>query len=105
MRREIDILVKAVAKKCALVEKASYALWTAEQLAEAASAGRFQEVSDLFPPDRQKETPSPLSSDGPGAYRLVGQTRHFLILVAREPEPLQPASSAHQLNPHAGGPS
>ena len=93
MRREIDILVRAAAKKCAIVEKASDALWTPQQLAQAENAGRFQEESDLFPPDRQKEGPGPLPSGGPGVYRPVGQTRHFLILVALEPDP---AATPHQ---------
>jgi hypothetical protein len=87
MRREIDILVKAVAKNCALVEKASRAVWTPEQLKEAEDAGCFREHSDLLPPDRHMEAVGPLPGEGLTPYRPVGQTRHFVILVALEPDP------------------
>jgi hypothetical protein len=91
MRREIDILVKAVAKRCAVVEKASQTYWTPEQLAEANNAGRFQEISDLLPPDRHLEAAGPFPAcfppgDRQRTYHPVGQTRHFLIFAALEPE-------------------
>jgi hypothetical protein len=95
MRPEIDILARAAAKECVIVEKVSRAPWTPQQLAQAQKDGRFQEPSDLFPPDRDMEADGPLLGGGPGIYRAVGQTRHFLILVALEP--IQPPGVSRQV--------
>ena len=42
MRKEIDIVVKAVGKSCVVVEKASHVSWTLEELVEAQMDERFQ---------------------------------------------------------------
>jgi hypothetical protein len=95
MRKEIDILIKAAAKRCPVVEKDSNLLWTADDLAEARATGRFQEESDLFPPDRQVAVSGVYpgccqqlgAPPGARAYRPVGQTRHFIIFAAADPGP------------------
>jgi hypothetical protein len=51
MRREIDILVEAARKECAVVEKASNVWWTHEELLEARQAGLYQGQDHLLPPD------------------------------------------------------
>jgi hypothetical protein len=93
MRKEIDILIKAAAKRCPVVEKDSNLLWTATELAEARDAGRFQEETDFFPPDRRVAVSGVYpgccqqmgASSGVQAYRPVGQTRHFIIFAAADP--------------------
>src|SRR5437762_1336115 len=89
-RKEIDILVEAARKSCAVVEKASHVLWTYDGLVEARESGRFLEAGPLLPPD------GPIDVSGPypgcfqlgGAmteatrYRLVGQTEHFVIFAS-----------------------
>ena len=67
MRKEIDILVRAAGKRCAVVDKASHEFWTSEMLCEAREAGLFQDETDLFPPDRQTELAGPL----PGLAAVV----------------------------------
>jgi hypothetical protein len=89
MTTEIDILVHAAEKGCAIVEKASHRLWDSAQLSEAAQAGRFAredlleapteqvEISAPYPGCMQQSARSPQTED----YRLLGQTRHFLIFT------------------------
>ena len=87
MSSEIDILTHAAGKGCAVVEKASHRLWESDDLAEAASAGRFREDDCLGAPADQVEISGPYpgciqQSAAPAEgtrYRLVAQTRHFLI--------------------------
>ncbi len=89
MRREIDILVKAAAKNCVVVEKDSNLVWSLQDLTEAAEDQRFQEADHFLPPE------GPLAVSGPypgclqmagrsdaGEYRPVGQTRHFVVFAA-----------------------
>src|SRR5437868_12433197 len=90
MRREIDILVEAARKQCAVVEKTSNLLWTHAELAEARAAGLYQGESSLRSPDGrmavsgpfpgccQQAAAPPLTS----GYRAVGQPEHFVIFVA-----------------------
>ena len=90
MRKEIDILVEAARKQCAVVEKASNVLWTREELADAHAAGLFQGEGRLLSPEGQTAVSGPFpgccqqASAGPEtrAYRAVGQTEHFVIFVA-----------------------
>ena len=42
MRKEIDNLVEAARKECAVVEKASHILWTYDELREAGASGFYQ---------------------------------------------------------------
>jgi hypothetical protein len=89
MSTEIDILIQAFRKGCALVEKISHQTWDDEDLAEAAKAGRFAEEGSLDAPTEQVEISAPF----PGCmqqisrsaesenYLLVGQTRHFLVFT------------------------
>jgi hypothetical protein len=89
-RKEIDILVEAARKQCAVVEKASHVLWTPEELAEARAAGLYQAESRLLSPDRQAAISGPYPGCcqqagglvGTASYRAVGQTEHFLIFVS-----------------------
>lgn len=91
MRKEIDILMKAAGKDCAVVEKASNVLWTKEELQEARQDGRFQQEDCMLPPDGQID----VSGVFPGClqqgaatrfarYHPVGQTEHFVIFTCSE---------------------
>jgi hypothetical protein len=88
MRKEIDILVKAAGKSCAVVEKASHVLWTYEELVEAREAGRFQGEDRILAPDGFLEVNGPFpgclqQSGAPlASYRPIGQTEHFVIFTA-----------------------
>ena len=89
MTTEIDILIHAAAKGCAIVEKKSHQMWDNADLAGAAKLGRFADASLLDAPTEQVEISAPF----PGCmqqsarsaesenYRLVGQTRHFLVFT------------------------
>jgi hypothetical protein len=89
MRREIDILVEAARKDCAVVDKASNVLWTHQELLEARASGLYQDPSHLLPPDDSAGVTSPF----PGCYQQagatarvrdyhqVGQTEHFVIFT------------------------
>jgi hypothetical protein len=89
VRKEIDILVEAARKSCAVVEKTSHVLWTHADLLEARACGRYQESGQLLPPDRHMELSSPYPGciqmaglmEGTNAYRAVGQTQHFVIFA------------------------
>jgi hypothetical protein len=89
IRREIDILVEAARKQCAVVEKASHILWTCEELREAAASGLYQGPSRLLPPDGKSGVTSPFpgccqqggATAGLGGFRAVGQTEHFVIFT------------------------
>jgi hypothetical protein len=92
MRKEIDILVKAAGKRCWVVDKFTQECWTPEMLFEAQGTGRFQEETDLFPPDCHAEVTGPFPGccqQGSGSlnYHAVGQTRHFIIFAATDAEP------------------
>jgi hypothetical protein len=90
MRKEIDILVKAAGKSCAVVEKASHVLWTFEELVRAREAGQFQGEDRILAPDGLLEVNGPfpgcLQQTGAAAagYRPVGQTEHFVIFTTSE---------------------
>lgn len=94
MHKEIDILIKAVGKSCAVVEKASHLVWTLEELLETREAERFQQADGILPPDRELEIsglyPGCLQqSGGAGAftnYRAIGQTAHFVIFAPADVE-------------------
>jgi hypothetical protein len=89
-RTEIDILVEAARKRCAVVEKDSHLLWTHEDVVEARAAGRYGETGHLLPPDGETNVsglyPGCLQFGGALAemnrYRAVGQTEHFVIFAA-----------------------
>src|SRR3954454_12735735 len=81
IRREIDILVEAARKQCAVVEKASHIPWTCEELREAAASGLYQGPDRLLPPDSNSGVTGPFPgccqqggvSAGVGGFRAVGQ--------------------------------
>jgi hypothetical protein len=87
MTTEIDILIHAASKGCAIVEKKSHQTWDNLDLAEAAKAGCFAEEGSLDAPTEQIEISAPFpgcmqqgaKSAESEDYRLVGQTRHFLV--------------------------
>ena len=95
MTREIDILVRAADKGCAVVEKASHVLWGEAELREAARAGEFSNVDDLGPPVPHADVSAPCpgclqcygATEDWSHYRLVGQTRHFLVFARLPEEP------------------
>jgi hypothetical protein len=89
MVREIDILLRAANKDCAVVDKTSHVVWSRDELTEASRAGCFPDEDQLAPPGESADVSSPF----PGCmqqfsrpaeldtYRLVGQTEHFLIFA------------------------
>jgi hypothetical protein len=89
IRREIDILVEAARKECAVVEKASHLLWTYEELREAAASRLYQGPCRLLPPDGTSGVTSPFpgccqqagTTAGVRAFHAVGQTDHFVIFT------------------------
>jgi hypothetical protein len=101
IRREIDILVEAARKGCAVVEKATHLLWTGEELREAAVSGLYQDPGRLLPPDSSSGVTSPFpgccqrggaTAEGE-SFRAVGQTEHFVIFIgtARESALINPS--------------
>jgi hypothetical protein len=52
MRREIDILVEAARKDCAVVEKASHLLWELPELVGALVSGLYSEECPFLPTAR-----------------------------------------------------
>jgi hypothetical protein len=87
MRREIEIVVEAARKQCAVVEKTSNIFWDYEQLLEAGASGLYQGQDRLLPPDGGSGVTSPFpgccqQGGGPaGGFHAVGQTEHFVIFT------------------------
>lgn len=85
MGKEIEILLEVNSKGCLIVEKDSHALWERNELLEAQQDGRYQEEGLLLPPEPQVDVSGPFPGCIPGAtgisldYRLLGQTKHFVI--------------------------
>lgn len=87
MRREIDILVEAARKDCAVIDKASNVLWTYQDLLEARASGLYQDPGRLLPPDDSAGVTSPFpgccqqsgAAARVGSYHQVGQTEHLVI--------------------------
>jgi hypothetical protein len=98
IRREIDILVEAARKECAVVEKASHIAWTWEELREAAASGLYQRPGRLLAPDGSSGVTSPFpgccQQGGAGGFHAVGQTEHFVIFTRSPRESASPAKSA-----------
>jgi hypothetical protein len=101
MRREIDILVEAARKGCAVVDKNTGVLWTLDELMCCRNAGEYHAVCDLSPPGRQIEISGPYpgccqiggASAGTFRYHPVGQTEHFLIFTGPDAAELQPVAA------------
>jgi hypothetical protein len=93
MVKEIDILLRAADKDCAVVDKTSHVLWTRAELEEASRVGCYPDEDRLAPPGESVRISGPYpgcpqQSGAPaesGKYRLVSQTEHFLIFA---PPPL-----------------
>lgn len=89
MAREIDILMAAVRKGCAVVEKDTNVLWTAEDLTGGEMTDQLLAEDRLLAPDLVPQVTSVFPGCGQGfsqpsdltSYRPVGQTAHFVILV------------------------
>jgi hypothetical protein len=88
MRTEIEILLRASTRNCAVVEKETNVLWSSEDLLEARASGRYQNEDRLLPPDAESGVTGPY----PGClqqgsalsalnYRPIGQTNHFIIFT------------------------
>ncbi len=93
MSKEIDILVKAADKSCAVVAKDSHVLWSLEELLEARVTGQFQEEDRFLSPDRYLEVSGPFpgcmhQTGAVASYRVVGQTEHFVIFAPSDAVPL-----------------
>ncbi len=92
-RKEIDILIEAARKGCAVVEKVSNVLWSHEDLLKARAAGQYQHAGQLMPPDGHIDVSAPFpgclqmagSLTRAEAYRAVAQTEHFVIFAAPAP--------------------
>jgi hypothetical protein len=89
MAREIDLVLKAAWKDLPVVEKSSHAVWTEEELRAAALGAAFSDEDWLAPPTEEVDVSAPYPGCGRecgsavdyGRYRLVAQTRHFLIFA------------------------
>jgi hypothetical protein len=87
MSREIELLTHAASNALTVVEKATNQIWALEELQEAASAGRWSQDDEV----RADVDATDVSGPFPGClqrigampevdrYRLIGQTRHFLL--------------------------
>jgi hypothetical protein len=96
MGKEIEILLEADSKGCWIVEKDSHFLWERKELLEAQRGGLYQEEGLLLSPEQQVDVSGPFPGCLPGAtgnrleYRLLGQTKHFVMFLPTE-GPLPPA--------------
>jgi hypothetical protein len=89
MRKEIDILVEAARKDCAVVEKSSHLLWELPELIEARASGLYGDECPFLPPDGVLAVSGPFpgccqlrgSAGGSAGYRAVGQTGHFVVFA------------------------
>jgi len=87
MAREIDLLTEAAARARTVVEKATNQAWELDELREAESAGQFREEDEFRPLVESGDVSGPFPGclQRSGAtedfehYRLLGQTRHFLV--------------------------
>ncbi len=94
IRKEIDILVEAARKQCAVVEKASHIAWTCEELREAGASGLYQGPGRLLPPDVSCGVTGPYpgccqqggATPGVRDFYAVGQTEHFVIFASAPAE-------------------
>lgn len=88
--KEIDILLEANSNGCLIVEKDSQALWEQNELLEAQEEGLYQEKGLPLSPEQQTEVSGPFPGCVPGGsgvnqtYRLLGQTKHFVIFFPAE---------------------
>jgi hypothetical protein len=89
MVKEIEIVLRAVGKGCAAVEKETHCTWEWDELSTADKQGRFAAEDSLAPPTDVIDINGPFpacvqgcaASASAGEYRLVGQTSHFLIFA------------------------
>jgi hypothetical protein len=89
--KEIEILLEANRKGCLIVEKDTHLLWEREELLEAEQTGLYQEKGQLVSPEGQIEVTGPYpgclqqaaASRDDLDFRLLGQTRHFVIFARR----------------------
>lgn len=89
--KEIDILLRANSKGCMIVDKQSHVLLEPEELLVAQRDRRYQEEDDFLAPGSQVEISGPfpgcmqLGGDAKKfAFRIVGQTEHFIIFYPTE---------------------
>src|SRR4051794_3021063 len=93
MRKEIDILQRALSKGFLVVNKESHVLLDDENWLSAQQSPLYQKECDLLAPEKQAE----LSGPFPGCmqlggatrgsdYRMLGQTAHFAIFYPAEGE-------------------
>jgi hypothetical protein len=91
MGKEIDILLRAASRNCAVVEKDSNLLWSTQELEAAGDSGQYSAEDSLLPPDAQFAVTSPYpgcmqqgSALSSLKYRVVGQTEHFVIFATSD---------------------
>jgi len=85
--REIDLLTEAAAAAQTVVEKATNQTWELDDLREAAAAGRWKDEDAVQAAKESADVSGPFpgclqrfgASEDFENYRLVGQTRHFLL--------------------------
>ena len=91
MRKEIDILIQAADRSCAVVEKDTNLLWTRENPIEGRETGRYKGEGQLLPPDGQIEVSGPFpgclqQGGGSTSYRPIGQTAQFVSFAPERGE-------------------
>ena len=100
MTKEIEILLKADAKGCLVVDKDSHICLERDDLLAAKRKGLYQEQAVLLAPERQSDWSGPFPgcmqlSGASAKYlrcRMVGQTKHFVMFYPAEgPDPLRDA--------------
>jgi hypothetical protein len=89
MPHEIDLLRAVDPQTHLVVEKANNVVWTPEELHEAEAAGQFQQEDQIQSAEKEVAVSAPFpgclqqagATDDHSRYRLLGQTRHFLIFA------------------------
>jgi hypothetical protein len=90
MAREIDLLIEAAQPNRAIVEKETNVLWSKDDLLQARALNEFDQPDDLI---GRTDEACAVTGIYPGClqqgaaladysrYRLIGQTRHFLLFA------------------------
>jgi hypothetical protein len=97
MGKEIDILLRAARRNCAVVERDTHLLWTLDELTAAGESGQYHGDDQLLPVDGSEEVTSPYPGcmqPGSGLasrlFRSVGRTAHFVLFAPIRDEEATP---------------
>jgi hypothetical protein len=87
MASEIDLLTDAASHARTVVEKATHQTWELDELREARAEDRWVEEDEVLPAAGSMDISAPFpgclqrggATEEFERYRLLGQTRHFLV--------------------------